>query len=215
MSGKESYLKRKHNLDRRYGTCHGRYYGWLKVSRAEERRRTPIIKKPINGDYVGFNKQAVLERDNFTCKWCGWDHPILNETPKSLICNLDEWLKLRYGEKVRYCRFRKSTVLTARICYRECMEEVFNTEYDDPYDSNFEKCEKGGRVNELERGITQYIEELVFKKLSAHHILEDKTKNSLSDLITVCKSCHMLYHARRRKGLSISKAQSEVQRIKK
>ena len=170
------------------------------------------IKKTINGNYVGFNKAATLIRDSFTCQWCGWKPPKAEDAFPNETRELEELLKL----KIRYCEFRKSTVSVERICKTQCEPEFLHIYYDDdPYNYNYYNCPHEQRMNELKRTIADGIEAIAFRKLSAHHFCEDKTKNSISDLITLCKSCHMLYHARRKKGLSVSIAQIEVKRIKR
>jgi len=188
ISGKEEYLKRKYALDQRYGInyCHHK----------------PKKFSP----YKGFDKDAVLKRDNFICQWCGYT-PTKKEVSSTTINNLIElhhryilcdWIKSR----VRICPFNGSQVSVDCYCEEHCRKDDLNL---------YINCHK--QIN-LERISNNDYQAYAWLKLNAHHLDEDKTNNDLSNLVTLCHSCHMLYHARRKKGYTIEKAQLEVKKLK-
>ena len=90
MSEKDQYLRRKYNLDRRYGINYGRY------------------KPKVFSPYEGFDKDTVLERDNFTCQWCGYT-PTKDEITAE---KMSDWFLWR--DPCFLCMYIKPRV---RICW--------------------------------------------------------------------------------------------------
>lgn len=177
ISGKEEYLKRKHNLDRRYGVNYCAY------------------KPKHYSPYEGFDKDATLKRDNFTCQWCGY-----KPNGKDIIIERKKELKEWYlTKKVRVCWIRHKEVSVNRVCEFYC-----KTQSPEEY--------KNCIYHTFDEVTQKELEAFAWRKLNAHHLDEDATNNDLANLITLCHSCHMLYHARRTK-LSIEEAQLEVKKI--
>lgn len=188
ISGKELYLHRKRNLDRKYGVNYCKY------------------KPKVFSPYEGFDKDAVLERDNFTCQWCGYT-PIKEEITSE---KMNEWLLWRdpgflcmyIKPRVRRCWLSGSEVSVDRYCGIYCKRD---------HPKTYEKCNE---PIELQKVSTEELKRYAWRKMNAHHLDENTRNNNLSNLITLCHSCHMLYHARRKKGYTLKEAQLEVKNIK-
>ena len=188
MSGKDQYLRRKYNLDRRYGINYGRY------------------KPKVFSPYEGFDKDTILERDNFACQWCGYT-PTKDEITAEKMSDWFLWrdpcfLCMYIKPRVRICWSTNSEVSVDKYCEVYCKKE-----HPDLYKNCNEQID-------LQKVSAEEIKRYAWEKLNAHHLDENTRNNDYSNLITLCHSCHMLYNARRKKGLSISEAQAEVQRIK-
>lgn len=162
---------------------------YLKIVRRIHRTKGLYGKIPQDYPYKGFDKEAVLKRDKYTCQWCGYK-PTREEA-------LEHKMDLSFFKPgVKICWERHKLVLIERICEYYCRKDT---------PDSYRWCHD---ISERE------FKAFAYPKFNAHHLDENKLNNELSNLITLCCKCHRSYHGKRRKGLSIEQAQKLVKKSK-